>query len=136
MSSTAKYKTWAGFAFESLCIKHIHQIKQALGIVGIFSTESSFYSKGDDHEIGFQIDMLIDRSDNAINICEMKFYATEYEFSKKEAEKLRARRELFRNKTETKKYLINTLMTTFGLKANEHSASAVDKSLKMDDLFL
>jgi uncharacterized protein len=136
MSNTAKYKTWAGFAFESLCIKHVHQIKQALGIGGIYSTESSFYSKGTTDEVGFQIDMLIDRNDNAINLCEMKFYATEYELSKKEAEKLRTRRELFRTKTQTQKYLINTLMTTFGLKANEHSASTVDKVLKMDALFL
>ena len=136
MSNTAKYKTWAGFAFESLCIKHVHQIKQALGIGGIYSTESSFYSKGTDAETGFQIDMLIDRSDNAINLCEMKFYTTEYELSKKEAGKLHTRRELFRTKTQTKKYLINTLMTTFGLKANEHSASSIDKSLTMDALFL
>ena len=136
MSNTAKYKSWAGFAFESVCIKHIQQIKQALGIGGIYSTESSFYSKGNEGETGFQIDMLIDRSDNAINLCEMKFYATEYELSKKEAEKLHIRRELFRAKTQTKKYLINTLLTTFGLKANEHSTSTVDKSLKMDALFL
>jgi uncharacterized protein len=136
MSNTAKYKTWAGFAFESLCIKHVQQIKQALGIGGIYSTESSFYSKGTDAETGFQIDMLIDRSDNAINLCEMKFYATEYELSKKEADKLHSRRELFRTKTQTKKYLINTLVTTFGLKANEHAARTVDKSLKMEALFL
>ena len=136
MSSSAKYKTWAGFAFESVCIKHIHQIKQALGIGGIYSTESSFYSKGSADEEGFQIDMLIDRSDNAINLCEMKFYATEYELTKKEAEKLHKRRELFRTKTQTKKYLINVLVTTFGLKTNEYSASAVDKSLKMDALCL
>jgi uncharacterized protein len=136
MSSTAKYKTWAGFAFESVCIKHVNQIKQALGIGGIFSTESSFYAKGNDEEAGFQIDMLIDRSDNAINLCEMKFYASEYELSKKEAEKLRIRRELFRQKTQTNKYLINTLVTTFGLKVNEYSASTVDKVLKIDALFL
>ncbi len=136
MSSSAKYKTWTGFAFESLCIKHIYQIKKALGISGIFSTESSFYTKGNEAETGFQIDMLIDRSDNAINICEMKFYGTEYELNKKEAEKLHTRRELFRAKTQSKKYLINTVVTTFGLKVNEYSASAVDKWLKMDALFL
>ncbi len=136
MSSSVKYETWAGFAFESLCIKHASQIKQALGISGIFATESTFYSKGNDTETGFQIDMLIDRSDNAINLCEMKFYATEYELSKKEAEKLHNRRELFRTKTQTQKYLINTMITTFGLKPNEHSASTVYKALKMDALFL
>ena len=136
MSSTAKYKTWAGFAFESVCIKHVNQIKQALGIGGIYTTESSFYSKGNDAEAGFQIDMLIDRSDNAINLCEMKFYATIYQLTKKEAEKLHNRRELFRTKTQTQKYLINTLITTFGLKPNEYSASTVDKTLSIDALFL
>jgi uncharacterized protein len=136
MSQSAKYKTWAGFAFESLCIKHVAQIKQALGINGIFSTESSFYFKGNATESGFQIDMLIDRSDNAINLCEMKFYATPYELTKKEAEKLHLRRELFRTKTQTTKYLINTLVTTFGLVVNEHSVSNVDKELRLEALFL
>ena len=64
------------------------------------------------------------------------FASDEYELSKKEAEKLHIRRELFRTKTQTKKYLINTLITTFGVKANENSASSVDKVLKMDALFL
>jgi uncharacterized protein len=59
-----------------------------------------------------------------------------YELTKKEADKLHKRRELFRTKTQTKKYLINTLVTTFGMKTNEDSARAVDKSLKMDALFL
>lgn len=134
MSNAPKYKVWAGFAFESLCIRHIRQIKQALGIGGIYSTESSFYVKGNAMEEGFQIDLLIDRSDHAINLCEMKFYATEYELTKKEAEKLRLRREMFRSKTQTTKYLINTLITTFGLKPNEYSAGVVDKALKMDAL--
>ena len=77
--------------------------------------------------------MLIDRSDNSINICEMKFYATEYELSKKESEVLRKRRELFRLKT--KKYLINTLITTYGLKANENSIGIIDNVVVLDKLF-
>ena len=90
---------------------------------------------GNDTETGFQIDMLIDRSDNAINLCEMKFYATTYELTKKEAEKLQQRRELFRTKTQTSKYLINTLMTTFGIKTNEYSLNAIDKVVQLDALF-
>lgn len=135
MSSGPKYKTWAGFAFEALCIRHIRQIKQALGIGGIYTLESSFYNKSSAQGEGFQIDLLIDRSDNSINLCEMKFYAVEYEMTKKDAEKLHTRRELFRIKSQTSKYLINTLITTFGLKTNEHSASVVDKVLKMEHLF-
>ncbi len=135
LSTTAKYKSWAGFAFESLCIRHSYKIKKALGIAGIFSQESSWYFKGDLQQPGFQIDMLIDRSDNSINICEMKYYATEFELSKKEAEELRKRREFFRTKTQTKKYLMNTLITTYGLKKNEHSAGVIDKVVVIDQLF-
>jgi len=135
LSTTPKYKSWAGFAFESVCIKHIHRIKRALGISGIFSQESSYYFKGNRREEGFQIDMLIDRSDNSINICEMKFYGSEYELSRKEAEVLRKRREVFRAKTVTKKYLINTLITTYGLKTNQHSAGIIDKVVVLDQFF-
>ncbi len=134
-STSPKYKSWAGFAFESLCIKHSYRIKKALGISGIFSTESSFYFKGTKKETGFQIDLLIDRSDNSINICEMKFYGKEYELTKSEAETLRKRRELFREKTVTKKYLINTLISTYGLKDNINSAGIIDKVVVMDQLF-
>ena len=135
ISNTAKYKSWAGFAFESLCIRHSYKIKKALGIAGIFSQDGSWYFKGDKQQPGFQIDMLIDRSDNSINICEMKYYATEFEISKKEANELRIRREFFRTKTQTKKYLINTLVTTYGLKKNEHSAGIIDKVVVIDQLF-
>ena len=134
-STSPKYKSWAGFAFESLCIKHSYRIKKALGISGIFSTESSFYFKGTKSESGFQIDLLIDRSDNSINICEMKFYGKEYELTKSESETLRKRRELFREKTVTKKYLINTLISTYGLKDNINSAGIIDKVVVMDQLF-
>ena len=134
-STSPRYKSWAGFAFESLCIKHSYRIKKALGISGIFSIESSFYFKGTKNESGFQIDMLIDRSDNSINICEMKFYGKEYELTKSDAEALRKRRELFREKTVTKKYLINTLISTYGLKDNINSAGIIDKVVVMDQLF-
>lgn len=135
ISTTPKYFSWAGFAFESLCIKHINKIKEALGISGIYSQENSYKVKGNVQENGFQIDLLIDRSDHSINICEMKYYGKEYLFSKKEAEILRKRREDFREKTKTKKYLINTLITTYGLTENENTVGIIDKVILMDKLF-
>jgi uncharacterized protein len=135
LSTSTKYKSWAGFAFESFCIKHINKIKEALGIAGIYSQESTYYVRKNGQEAGFQIDMLIDRNDNAINICEMKFYGNEYELTAKESEILRKRREFFREKTQTKKYLINTLITTYGLKPNENSIGIIDKVILLKDLF-
>ena len=135
LSNSSKYKSWAGFAFESLCIKHILKLKEALGISGVFTKESSYYFKGNKKEAGFQIDLLIDRNDNAINICEMKFYGSEYELPKKEADALRRRREFFREKSKTRKHLINTLITTYGFKHTETSVGIVDKVITMDKLF-
>jgi uncharacterized protein len=135
LSQSPKFKAWAGFAFESVCMKHISEIKRALSIAGIFSTESSFYSKGTESEEGFQLDLLIDRNDNAINICEMKFYASEYELTKKEADKIRIKRELFRAKTKTKKHLMHTLITTYGVKQNEYSLGIIDHDLDIHTLF-
>lgn len=136
LSNSPKYKSWTGFAFESLCLKHVRQIKQALGIGGIFSNEYSFYFKGNAYEPGFQIDMLIDRSDNAINLCEVKFHSSIFELTKKESEKINTRKELFRNKTQTSKYLINTLITTMGIKTNEYSTLSIDKVVGLEALFL
>jgi uncharacterized protein len=133
LSQTAKYKSWAGFAFEGLCMKHISKIKEALGISGIFTTENSYYFKEKDN--GFQIDLLIDRQDNAINICEAKFYGAEYKMDKKESQHLRNRVEAFRKNTKTKKYLIPTLITTFGLNANENSIGLIEKVITINQLF-
>lgn len=134
-STTNKYHSWAGIAFESLCLKHINQVKEALGISGIMSNESSFYHKENDKEEGFQIDLLIDRSDNCINICEMKWYSNHFELNTKEAELLRKRRELFREFSKTKKYLINTIISSYGVKTNASNMSIVEKVVTMDDLF-
>jgi AAA+ ATPase superfamily predicted ATPase len=135
LSTTIKYKVWAGFAFETLCFRHIDKIKEALGISGVYSDESAFFFKGNDEEEGFQIDLLIDRADNAINICEMKFYNDELRLSKNDCETLRKRRESFRTKSKTKKYLINTIITTFGFKQNEYSTGIVDAVIPMERLF-
>ncbi len=135
LSQTARYKSWAGFAFESLCLKHVDSIRQALGIGGIVSRVSSYYQKGTPGAGGYQIDLLIDRNDNAINLCEMKFYGSEYELSKAESTKLRQRREAFRSDSGTRKHLINTLVTTYGLKENVHSVGVVDQVLALDALF-
>ena len=133
ISQTPKYKSWAGFAFEALCMKHISKIKAALGISGVFTTENSYYFK--EKENSFQIDLLIDRQDNAINICEAKFYGAEYTLDKKEGLALRNRIEAFRKKTKTKKHIIPTLLTTFGLNHNEHSMGLIDKVITIKQLF-
>jgi hypothetical protein len=135
LSQTQSYKSWSGYAFESICLKHIQQIKKALDIAGIYSLSSSYYKPGTESDPGIQIDLLIDRKDQAISICEMKFYTTEFTLSREYAQKLTRKMEIFRETTKTKKQLFLVFITTFGLKPNEYSLGLVDRTLTMDDLF-
>jgi hypothetical protein len=135
MSETAAYKTWSGYAFENLCLKHVAQIKKALGISGVFSTHSGFYKPGRKGEPGLQIDLLIDRNDKVINLCEMKFYADAWSLTKKDNEEIREKIARFKALTKTKKLVFFTVVSTFGILQNEHSLGVVDSALSLDVLF-
>ena len=135
LSQTQAYKTWSGYAFESICMKHIPQIKKALGIAGVYSKSASFTKKGTEEEKGMQIDLLIDRNDRVINLIEVKFYKQEFSLSKEYAERLRKKMSAFQETTKTKKLLLWTLISTFGLKHNMHSLGLIEQNLSLDDLF-
>lgn len=133
ISASNTYKVWCGYAFENLCIKHIETIKVALGISGINTKIGSYLFKGNDTEQGFQIDLLIERADNAINLCEMKFANDDFVMTNEYTDTLRKRREAFRRINKSKKLIFNTLVTTFGAKGN---LAQIDHIILMDKLFL
>ena len=128
------YNTWCGLSFEMLCLYHIKQIKQALGISGVQTLACSWRSKGDDSKNGVQIDLLIDRKDETINLCEMKYSKDKFEITSSEEQKLTARLETFRAETGTRKSVLLTLITTNGLKHNTHSG-IVQSEVTLDGLF-
>lgn len=135
LSQTQTYKTWSGYAYENICLKHINSIKRAMSIGGVYSKFSSFYKKGTAAEKGTQIDLLLDRNDKVINIFEIKFYNTPFSISAAYAMKLREKLRIFKEATNTRKHLMLVLITTFGLNENKHSLGLVEKSLTLDDLF-
>lgn len=126
---------WAGFTFEQLCKDHIKQIKNKLGISGVLTQESSWFIKGTDEQNGAQIDMLIDRDDRIINICEMKFSRQEFEIDKEYQTNLINKIEAFRKDSKTRKNLQLTFVTTYGVKRNMYS-SKVQRQIVLDDLFV
>jgi len=132
-AATAPHNTWAGLAFEQVCASHLDQIKHALGIWGISTTASSWRTKPGTSP-GAQIDLVIDRADGCINLCEMKFSAIEYVITRQYATTLTSRRELFRTQTGTRKALYLTMITPYGLTHNEY-AGTVQQSLTIDQLF-
>ena len=127
------FKTWSGLAFEMLCLNHVPQIKAALGIAGVQSRVCSWRTHKSSSK-GAQIDLLIDRADQTINICEMKFAKDEYEITKKDSESFDNKIEAFISETKTRKSVMFTMVTSFGLKHNKYSGS-VQKELTLDNLF-
>ena len=132
-SGSASYKSWSGYAFESVCIKHALQVKKALGIEGVYTEETSWrYS---DKKNGAQIDLVIDRRDRCINICEIKFSENIFEINKSYAAELTNKLNVFRSATRTNKTLFLTMITTFGVKENIYKTSMVSNSVQIEKLF-
>lgn len=126
------YRTWSGLSFEMLCLAHLPQIKNALGISGIQANACSWRSMSGEN--GAQIDLLIDRKDDTINICEMKYSKGPFEIDKEYCAKLQGKLDTFTAETSTRKSLILTMVTSEGLKHNSYS-DIVQKELILDDLF-
>ena len=112
-------RSWFASAFEVLCFSHIDSIKSALGISGVATTLSSWNYNGE--EGGAQIDLIIDRRDDVINLCEIKFSRLPFVITSKYAERLEERKELFRLVTKTRKSLRITMITLNGIKQGKYS---------------
>ncbi len=134
MHGQQSYKIWSGFSFETICIKHVEQIKEGLKISGINAIHGSWIEKNTQNSA--QIDLLIDRDDNVINICEMKFYNTEYAIDKKYAREIVKKVNSFSSSTKTKKSIFVTFITAYGLVTNQYSNQYVQSELTMDHLFI
>jgi uncharacterized protein len=135
ISQSQSWKSWSGYAFENVALRHIAQIKKSLGISGIYTESSSFYQKGTAQKQGVQIDLLIDRNDQAINLCEIKFYKSEVVITKTIAKELRIKLALFQAASQTIKQIFITLIAPFGVLQNEHSLGLIDNALDMDIFF-
>ena len=127
--------SWRGFAFEEVCFSHINQIKKALGILGVSSTQSAWAVKGDDETEGAQIDLLINRKDNVVNLCEMKFYNEKFTVNKAYYSKVVHRQNLLAEQIPRRAVIHNVLVTTEGLTYNEYSG-VFQKVVTIDDLFV
>jgi uncharacterized protein len=136
LSQTQSWKSWSGYAFENVCFQHIDQIKTALGIAGVHTNQYSFFAKANEESAGAQIDLLIDRQDNVISLCEVKFYNDELSMTQTDADNLARKRSVFRHFTRTKKQIFIVLITTYGLMKNKHSIGLIDNVLDMKVLFI
>ena len=132
-------RSWSGLAFERVCMQHISQLKQAMGMSAVATTEYAWRSdpkkKRTDDEDGAQIDLLIERGDGVINICEMKWSTNEYTLTKQDEKNLSNKVEVFEYQTGTKCSIIVTMVTTFGVKHNMYYDS-IQSEVTIDQLFI
>lgn len=127
--NSRSYMTWSGFAFETLCLKHIRQIVKGLGISGMLVNSYSWRNSN------AQIDLLIDRSDRCINLCEIKFSEAEFVISKAYFENLQRKKAEFKKEMKVRKNVFVTFLTTFGVKENDNYIKIIDNQLSIGSLF-
>jgi predicted AAA+ superfamily ATPase len=127
-----KARAWRSFAYEQICWRHINQIKKTLGISGVMATISTWRAKG--AKLTDHVNLIINRNDNVINICEIEFAETALALEKKRYEELMEKVQTFRADSDTKKAIHLTMITPYGLKHNAYLAVA-DEEITLNDLF-
>ena len=131
-ANTPSYNAWRGNAFEMVALNHVFEIKKVLGVSGVESEEYAWKSEGGPP--GAQIDLLIDRCDGVINLCEIKYSNDPYEITAEEYKNLQRRAAVFQEETGTKKSIHITLITGNGLMQNKYSGIAMNV-IRGEDLF-
>ena len=129
-------RAWTGLAFERVCLQHSEQIRKKLGITGVLTDECSWRCTSDSEKgiYGSQIDLVIDRKDRVVNLCEMKYSVLEYVITKEYDRKLKEKISDFKTATKTKSSIHLTLVTTYGLEQNKY-AGHVQSVVTARDLF-
>lgn len=132
IQSSPAFSSWAGYTFEQLALSHKEQILRRLGISGVLTEAYAWRSRGLDKNV--QIDLVIDRNDHTINICEMKFYNAPFSIDKGYSQQLQDKIFAFQQQTKTRKSIQLTLITTYGVARNAYS-NIVTNEVTLADLF-
>ncbi|KIG15534.1 archaeal ATPase [Enhygromyxa salina] len=135
-ANTPAYRSWAGYAFEGICLKHTAEIEAALGIDGMANEVGTwrYVTRPGSDVSGAQVDLLFDRPDGIINLCELKYCSEEFVLSKAYAKELVTKVEIFKQRTKTKKDVVVTLITTHGLKPGLWNDEVIDSVVTADAL--
>lgn len=132
---SSSYSVWCGLAFERVCLLHTRQIKSALGISGIMANLFSWHVRKTDEHPGVQIDLIIDRADNVINVCEMKYSAGGYRLTADELKKIYNRISVLKMYLKSNKFVQPVLITSNGMIQNKHS-NEIPNQIIGEQLFL
>lgn len=136
VTQSAVFKLWSGYAFENICLSHIPQIKRKLKINNVATQASTYLNAGTKTVKGFQIDLVLDRADGVVNLCEIKYYNKKFIIDKNYSNTLLNRANLFATHTKTRKVIFTTMVTCNGITTNNYAKACIDSELIAADLFL
>jgi uncharacterized protein len=134
-AQTNVYKIWSGYAFENVCFRHLSQIKNKMHLSAISTSFSSFSIKGNSEIPGTQIDLVLDRADQVINLFEIKYNSEPIIITKEMAKGFKTKMAIFRAATNTKKQLFTSLIAANGIVPNANSTGLLANNFSADDLF-
>ncbi|MCB1073513.1 MAG: AAA family ATPase [Chlamydiia bacterium] len=135
-AQTSSWKSWSGLAFEAVCYKHIAQIRKAIQIdAGAEIGSWRYVPKIKEHKKGAQIDLLFDRNDDVITLCEIKHSDKPFVIDKEYANNLKTKMEIYKKQTHTHKDLFLAMITSNGLKQNQYSKKLISQQADLEDLF-
>lgn len=134
MLNSPQVNAWQGLCFEIVALRHVENIKRALGLTAIATKSSAWHGGGTDDIPHTQVDLVIERADRIIHLCELKFSVEPFTITAEYEQRLRNRMAIFRNATHTRKTLVTTFVTTFGVLQGRHSG-IVHSQVTIDDLF-
>ena len=130
------WRAWSGFAFENVCHRHLLEIKRELGIAAVDTQHACWlHQSRDKSDVGAQVDLLIDRRDDVINLCEIKYADAPFVIDQRYARELRQKIDVFRRISGTRKSVQLTMITTFGVQKNQYATELVDSEVILDGLF-
>ncbi len=130
------WNSWAGYAFENVCYKHLSEIKQALSIgPDALADTWRYVPRAHSSEQGAQIDLLFDRSDDSITLCEIKYTDEPFILTKSFVESLHRKRAIFKSRTRTRKHIFTALISVNGVKDNYYAADQLSQIITLSDLF-
>ena len=130
--NTPEVNSWMGLTYERICMAHIGQIKHALRIDAISTVNYSWRSKTSTPAA--QIDIVIERADKIVNICEVKYSQEAYKLEKEEYDKMCKRKNAFIQETGLRHTPWLTMITTEGIAPGKY-AEMIQSQVGLDGLF-
>jgi AAA+ ATPase superfamily predicted ATPase len=135
LSAKSAWKTWAGLSFEAICFKHINQIKKTFQIPYGSDVSSWRYISDKEEESGAQIDLIFDRPDNIVNLCEIKYCSSPFVIDKKYARHILSREKIYCKVAKTNKQIFHSMIVSGGLKKTMYSEEIIASYATLNDLF-